>query len=225
VGEPPADFDELARPVQVLGAAESARGSRRPVEPVPLCWETGFTPAKRFQGGVEGWCFRTGSLGLGYYIDDSVATVAEFAARSAPPAVDVMLQYLLSAPPTAAPCETKEKWKISLDELVPKVPRPQCGGQRAVPRRKRFRIRKCRNGMAAPRPMDTLVGEGKRCTDHRDWGLWAFDSFNSNVASTGLAYLRGVLARTSGSRRQAFISSAAGCWRQVGTRGGASNTD
>eukprot|EP00972_Heterocapsa_arctica_P002003 288113-Heterocapsa_arctica.AAC.1 len=42
--------------------------------------------------------------------------------------------------------------------------------------------------------MQTLLGESKRCKDHRHFGLWAIDSLNSNVASTALVYLEDTTA-------------------------------
>eukprot|EP00972_Heterocapsa_arctica_P089592 13211379-Heterocapsa_arctica.AAC.1 len=42
--------------------------------------------------------------------------------------------------------------------------------------------------------MQSLLGESKRCKDHRDFGLWAIDSLNSNVASTALSYLEDTTA-------------------------------
>ena len=42
--------------------------------------------------------------------------------------------------------------------------------------------------------MHTLLGESKLCEDHRDYGLWALDSLNSNVMSTAQSYLEATTA-------------------------------
>ena len=126
---------------------------------------------------------------MGYYIDNKDSAVTEFFAVNAPQSHEAALHYLLSASPVDSPDDVKAKCLLKLNELLPELPMPNCGRPRAVPRSKRNRTRKRRNGTTAARLMNTEIGENKRCIDHREWGLWAFDTFNSNVASTGLTYL------------------------------------
>ena len=60
--QPPDDRSNLG----MDGPTSLARDGLPSAQQLLLDWATGFTPSKRFQGGVDGWCFRTGHLGTGY---------------------------------------------------------------------------------------------------------------------------------------------------------------
>ncbi len=179
--------DSMAAATRSVAAAETP--SSDGPSPFSLDLSVGFSPAKRFHGAVAGWCFRLGKRGLGYYVDDKEAVVADFVADSAPQPLQLTLSYLLTASPVRDGSGAPPQCLLSLDELIPVLALQQPGRRRAVPRSKRQRQRKQRNGAGAPRPIESLLGESKGCTDHRAWGLWAFDTLNPNVASTGLTYL------------------------------------
>ena len=153
--------------------------------------DAGYTAAKRFKGAVAGWCFKLGELGLGYYLDSNkAAATLSLGANCGPPPAAIWLEYIVGKP-VALPAlgVAIDRLTISLDDLVPLDGVKADQRYRVAARSKRVRKRHRRGGVVPLRPMNTALGEAKRCADHRDFGFWAFDTLNSNIVSTGQAYL------------------------------------
>jgi len=138
--------------------------------------------------------FKLGDLGLGYYVDDLGA--AAHAAIKESKLADPMqvTQYIVGAPASFAQGAGASGTCISLDDLVPGDVSPLKSRRkpRNIPRKRRRRQQ--RNGVTAPRPMMTLLGESKLCEDHREFGFWAIDSLNCNAISTGQSFLEATTA-------------------------------
>ena len=143
-----------------------------------------FLKANAFDGQVPGRVFKLGRLGLGYYLDDRDDLALDWEAKDR----QGKLAYLEGASRIHDSGSSVAPVTLSLTEMVPiatTVPR----AHRKPRNVERLRSRHMRSGVVPARPMNTLLGESKSCMDHRDFGLWAIDSFNCNAMSTGQSYL------------------------------------
>ena len=171
----------------------------------PVRWEATwnrFRAAQAFEGPVQGMCFRLGELGLGYYTDDPPTRerhVAELARkREFEMGETARLAYLRPRPSLPAG-EADVEMNGYCEECDP------------PPRRR------TRRGGGRRRSDGTQAGVIDRWahvgnTEHRDAGLWAFDTMNANAAGPAANFLEHTGAdvtvlqetRVAGETRLAF---------------------
>ncbi len=148
-----------------------------------------FLPATTFHGAVDGWVFKLGGAGLGYYREHGAVTIrlAEHCPRPPPRRVILLADALGIAEGDARRRDTCgyghdrrycDAINARLDDAVGIAAtrrRPRATPRRRPPRRRR------RRALPAAAPPPVVVADfAADSTWHRDNGLWAIDTANPN---------------------------------------------
>ena len=141
----------------------------------------------QFAGWADGWVFKKGPLGLGYYVDDPDVVVRAFTTESQSPPHDMVLSYILRSCSRGLEGRTI----ISLEQLIPDISSSgeACARRPRSTKRRPRRRRKCRSANACEWTPPSCLGVSKLDSSHRDYGVWAIDSINGNTMSTAHAYI------------------------------------